>query len=127
MNNPPKVELIECNICGSKSFKPYYKEGQWQIVKCKSCGHCYTNPRPTIDSLPFYYTKEYFGHESFANFYDDYIQNNSDIPKKEINTSRIAEIEQFFDQRGTLLEIGAARGDFLKSMQQIGCEVEGIE
>jgi len=78
-----------------------------------------------MKALPFYYTEEYFKDERhFKKFY-----NKDGTPKVQSDKyiNRIIDAEQFSTTRGKLLELGAARGGFLKVMKDRGWEVEGIE
>ena len=38
-----------CYFCLSDNSTLHYKESEWAIVKCKKCGLCYTNPKPTAE------------------------------------------------------------------------------
>lgn len=118
-------ETISCNFCGSSKFTKYDQIGKWTIVKCKECGFCYTNPRPKEEFLPVFYTEDYFQDiRHRKRFYEP----DGSIKLDEGNyLNRIIEIENYFDNRGVLLEIGAARGGFLKKMQDRGWEVFGVE
>ena len=49
-----------CSFCQSNNSSLHYNEGEWNIVKCDTCGLYYTNPRPTPEDLPLYYNEEYY-------------------------------------------------------------------
>lgn len=114
-----------CCFCSSNNFTPYYKEAEWQIVKCENCGLCYTNPRPTIETLPNFYNEEYFKDKRFNSGY--YNPDGSVKPDQVDYFPRIGPIESFLTKRTSLLELGAARGGFLKVMRDRGWDVDGIE
>lgn len=121
MNN--STNEIVCNFCNSNIYKTYSILENWKLVKCKKCGFIYTNPVPE-DMKPFY-SEEYFLDERHR---DKFYNNDGSIKIKEGNYNNgIIAIENYFDKRGVLLEIGAARGGFLKKMQDRGWEVEGVE
>ena len=119
--------LTRCNFCGSSKQKPYDQVGNWNIVQCQRCDFCFTNPRPTPESLPSFYTEDYFkdSHETRFNFFhEDGAMKSSD----ELGfASRIADIEENLPTRGKLLEIGSAMGHFLDAMKRRGWQVKGIE
>lgn len=56
-------EIISCPFCNSYSSKQHiYEEYNWvtlNIVTCNDCGHIYSNPRPTKESLFEYYSSQY--------------------------------------------------------------------
>jgi len=104
--------------------------GNYIIVKCCTCGLMRTNPRPTPDTIGFYYPDNY----------GPYI--GTQVPQ--VETSRISGIKKllkpfvnrifiFNTQRlpslipGRLLEIGCASGSFLHQMARRGWQVQGIE
>lgn len=119
------IETIPCNFCGSKENNVYDELENWKIVKCNNCGFTFTNPRPTLESLPQYYAEEYFKDERHrAKFY------NEDSTVKVINqdyTNRIQDVENYVPKRGSVLEIGCARGGFLSKLRDRGWEIEGVE
>jgi SAM-dependent methyltransferase len=121
-----EVEEIPCPLCGCKKNNLYDRNKEWKIVKCNDCDFCYTNPRPTPESLPGFYDAAYFKDERHrAKFFNE---DGTSITKGSENFSgRIQEIENFMSSRGKLLEIGAARGYFLQAMRELGWDVRGVE
>ncbi len=119
--------LQRCNFCHSTTFKFHDQIKDWTIVRCAACGFCFTNPRPTLESLPTFYTEDYFkdNYETRFNFFhEDGAMKSSD----ELGfAARIADIEENLPKRGKLLEIGSAMGHFLEAMKRRGWDVRGIE
>lgn len=119
--------LGKCNFCHSTAHKPYDKVGDWAIVQCVRCGFCFTNPRPTLESLPSFYTEDYFkdNYETRFNFFHA----NGDMKtSQELGfENRITDIEENMPKRGKLLEIGSAMAHFLDAMKRRGWDVKGIE
>lgn len=102
--------------------------GEFRVVRCPECGFMWTNPRPTAESIGFYYPDHYGPYESTKVSRD-----NPKFPSKswlrswghrifETNTTRIPPLRP-----GRMLEIGCASGVFLHRMESMGWEVEGIE
>ena len=120
-----KNEIISCDFCHSDKYSIYEKINEWTIVKCDSCGFYYTNPRPTLESLPYYYTEDYFKDERhMSQFYNE----DGSLKLDSINyTNRIMDAESYINHRGKLLELGAARGGFLNELKQRGWQVSGVE
>ena len=111
-------ESVTCNLCGSASEEPLFTlkdyrlfvdDEEWTVVRCTRCGLGYLNPRPTRDEIGRYYPERYFSHrEQLAGRYR-------------------REASYVEGPPGRLLDIGAARGDFLTVMAERGWDVEGIE
>jgi SAM-dependent methyltransferase len=121
------IETVDCCFCGSSEYSPYDSVDEWRIVKCNHCGFCFTNPRPTVESLPSFYDLRYFKDDDVARlgfFNEDGSPNlGQDIGYHH----RIADLESRVDKRGSLLELGAALGGFLSVMRKRGWKVSGVE
>lgn len=104
--------------------------GEYNVIKCQSCGLIRTNPRPTPDSIGFYYPDDYGPYLS-----------TQIIPSKSEKRKGVKHflrpfIRKIFDTKsnvlpvlpvGKLLEVGCASGSFLHKMADEGWQVEGIE
>lgn len=142
------VELVTCNICQERDFKvidkfesldlkkvnrslaklkkPQIAGGlrRFQVVRCKNCGLIAINPRPKINELErFYqgfYNKEFEG-QNVAFAQTVYSQLNIEQEK-----GRLSEIRKF-KKRGSILDIGAGVGHFLKVAKDAGFKVLGFD
>ncbi len=103
--------------------------GEFSVVKCRCCGLMRTNPRPTPESISFYYPDDYGPYRGTQ------VQESrtalSGIKKQVRSTVR-----KFFNFNtthlpvmvpGRLLEVGCASGAFLHEMAEEGWQVDGIE
>ena len=102
--------------------------GTFTIVRCRTCGLMRTNPRPTPDSMGFFYPDDYGPYLG--------TQVSVGAPRQkflaplrkrarslfEFNTMRLPELPP-----GRMLEIGCASGAFLHQMAAKGWQVEGVE
>lgn len=104
--------------------------GEYAVVKCIECGLMRTNPRPTDDTIGFYYPEDYGPYlgtrvldekEQVSNKYKDFFR---------------PLVRWIFDSKSTalppivpgrLMEIGCASGAFLHQMANEGWQVEGVE
>jgi 2-polyprenyl-3-methyl-5-hydroxy-6-metoxy-1,4-benzoquinol methylase len=121
------VHTVNCNFCGSADCALYDRSQGWSIVKCKQCGLRFTNPRPTAESLASFYTLRYFKDEDRKRF-DFYSGDGASYLGSEIECNKkIADVECHVRRRGSLFEIGAATGAFLRVMQMRGWKVSGVE
>lgn len=123
-----KTKLImaqTCLSCKSHKIKLFHKQDKWTVYKCLNCGYIFTNPYPAPEVIHEYYTFDYFKDERHVK---KFFNSNGTLKIGEVDyLSRIVDIENEFDQRGRLLEIGAAHGQFLDVMKRIGWEVNGVE
>jgi 2-polyprenyl-3-methyl-5-hydroxy-6-metoxy-1,4-benzoquinol methylase len=126
------MELLKnCPVCGAEKFEPfisgkdYFLSGEkFEIVKCKGCGFRFTNPRPKAEDLGKYYeSAEYISHSDskkgiFAAVYQQV--------RKYTLGRKLALISKF-QQKGEILDIGCATGQFLNYMSERGWKTTGIE
>jgi 2-polyprenyl-3-methyl-5-hydroxy-6-metoxy-1,4-benzoquinol methylase len=111
-------ELISCNLCGADNTRPLYRlrdyrfliyDTKWNVVRCRSCGLGYLNPRPTAREITRYYPQNYFD-------------------QRRTQTTRYQRQARYISGAGgSLLDIGAATGEFLNVMAERGWKVSGIE
>lgn len=152
-NSHFKLETVSCAICGSSDYSivmsqvkesynnmPYY----FNIVRCNVCGLYFTNPRPTMDSISFFYPNSagYF-QENYENFdrnksFYRYLQQYRGYPGgRKLSflqycllpyyrlRADIGSYSQFTG--GRLLDVGCSYGKYLAEMKQLGWQTFGIE
>lgn len=132
------VERVACVVCGADDARPY-RAGMYHIdatrfdlVRCRSCGLVYVNPRPdaaTLDRLysdPAYYTYGYnLGVET-----ENYFERKDELIAQYDATLAGYEREIGLAPgaaRGTLFELGSAGGFFLEAGRRRGWTVRGVE
>lgn len=100
--------------------------GDFVVVRCKTCGLMRTNPRPTPETLGFYYPDNYGPYHGTKvdpkNIPDDPLWKQFILRMFKFNNNRLPAM-----QTGRMLEIGCASGAFLQRMAKRGWDVEGIE
>ena len=123
------MEKIECASCGKLNQDPFLKSvdritnlpGLFTIVKCPNCSLQYLSPRPSKDSIGYYYPDDYqpFTETSVVD----------KTPKKDPWYSFLKPaFKKIPDLKpGHMLEIGAASGNYLVKMQNLGWKVKGVE
>jgi len=135
-----RLEEVPCNFCGSRDYGIWWRFGDWTVAECHRCRFRYTNPRPAKVSLASFYTEAYFreqglrlteavrhhgGRDLFAHQkFRCYSSSPNPTPT---DSPRTVDIEPWFHERGSLLEVGAATGEFLNVMQNRGWTVRGID
>lgn len=101
--------------------------GEYNVVKCNCCDLVRTNPRPTPDTIGYYYPTNY----------GPYLGTRVSQEKEGRIKSVLRRIARFFynsnSQKtpaippGRMLELGCASGSYLHKMAQAGWQVQGIE
>lgn len=151
-------EMIDCPLCKSSEYLIYIKDVKelynnmdeyFNIVKCQECGHYFTNPRPTKETISYFYPDS-------AGYYNPkvYIQPDSlsfEIFKSILNqyygySLRVKKLfgldslvyflkKRYFEtthipkfvESGKLLGIGCSYGTYLAKMKSFGWDVYGTE
>lgn len=102
--------------------------GEFNVVKCRTCGLMRTTPRPTPETIGFYYPDDYGPYIG-----TQIRQAKPGFSLKELLISLLKRVLQSNTQRlpslapGRMLEIGCASGAFLHRMADQGWQVQGIE
>jgi 2-polyprenyl-3-methyl-5-hydroxy-6-metoxy-1,4-benzoquinol methylase len=125
------IEVNECPICGSSSFKKTMSvkdnsisKESFTIKTCSSCGLRITSPRPIDSELGKYYESEdYVSHsdtnKGFINTIYQMVKSYT-LKKKETLLSS-------FNTNKILLDIGCGTGDFLHYCKTKNWKVSGLE
>jgi 2-polyprenyl-3-methyl-5-hydroxy-6-metoxy-1,4-benzoquinol methylase len=102
--------------------------GEFTVVRCRGCGLMRTDPRPTLDTIGFYYPSDY------SPFVATRVGGEDDPPASAGWKARLRSLVEFnverlpsFAEPGRMLEIGCASGSFLRRMDRAGWKVQGIE
>jgi SAM-dependent methyltransferase len=112
-------ELVRCNLCGGDATRLLFRlrdyrlrvdDCLWNVVRCRQCSLGYVNPRPTASEISRYYPDRYFEHRG------------DQRSRYELQAKYVAAASG-----QDLLDVGAARGDFLAVIRDRGWRVTGIE
>jgi SAM-dependent methyltransferase len=102
--------------------------GTYNVVRCGNCGLIRTNPRPTPDSIDYYYPDDYGPYKGTIADSNAPAPEHPSIVRRmvrrvlELNIQRLPVLKP-----GNMLEIGCASGAFLLQMKNKGWNVFGIE
>jgi SAM-dependent methyltransferase len=95
----------------------------FRVVECMQCGWLRQNPRPTEETIEYYYPPDYI---NFIGAVEDEPRRWRQWDRRYEFLKRRRAIERLKPQ-GRLLDVGCATGLFLHEMQQAGWEVAGVE
>lgn len=113
-------EFVVCNLCHNNASRHLYIKRysgeRYQIVKCKSCGLVYMNPRLREEKNKELYDEKYY--------YFNKTEDSLNITKA-INNFKI--LKKYNKTKGSLLDVGCGKGFFLKIAKDNGWEVHGID
>jgi len=120
---PGEVNIRPCPRCSGTEYEVRYREEQYRIVRCRSCGLVYLgNPPSTGEIYEEYYQGEDLPPEA-------YNPDAPDVSLRElywINRQRIGKI---LEKRsgGALLDVGCGNGYFLATAGDHGFRCNGID
>jgi SAM-dependent methyltransferase len=98
-------------------------------VKCCTCGLIRTNPRPTLDTMNFYYPANYGPYLATQANSASALRTSFRSKLKQVITGMFRFNTQVIPRLspGRMLEVGCASGAYLQQMAGQGWQVEGIE
>src|SRR6266536_1961057 len=100
--------------------------GEFTVVRCRGCGLMRTNPRPTAETIGFYYPENYGPYVVTMVSPDKNLRFRAlkDRAREllRLNVNALPSLPV-----GRMLEIGCASGAFLHEMAEKGWDVQGIE
>lgn len=113
-----------CTICLAPA-RFLGKKNSFDMYRCGECGTYFPWPLPTQEQTLEIYSEDYFSGAAAGSGYVDYDRDKQPmIPAFQRYLDRI---EHYYPGRGTMLDIGAATGFFLKIAQARNWNVVGVE
>lgn len=123
------MEQVNCDLCGYDDVRPYlsstdrFSGHRFNLVICNNCGLIYLNPRPTMVEIQQHYPDDYEAYR-FQSQYGDPLEKWYSEHALQIQLNYV---ERHSSDRGTLLDVGCATGNFLHLAEQKGWQVLGLE
>ena len=99
--------------------------GKFTVVRCKQCSLMRTDPRPTPETIGYYYPDDYGPYAGTVVSGNELNAKNWKQRIKRLLSSHSTDLPKM--DPGNLLEVGCASGSFLHTMRLSGWQVEGIE
>lgn len=124
-------KLKLCPSCGSEQLEKTisaidytYSQNEFNIERCSSCSLCFTNPRPTAETIGQYYDNpEYVSHtDTKAGLLFTLYRS-----VKSFTLSRKISFLNTLTKQKTALDFGAGTGDFSIALQENGWNVFAYE
>jgi 2-polyprenyl-3-methyl-5-hydroxy-6-metoxy-1,4-benzoquinol methylase len=126
-------EEADCPLCGGGHGSPLVEApdptpggaGLWfAVVQCQDCGLCFTNPRPSRNSIGQFYSARYRPHRVR-------LRNKRWALRQRLVPSWCRAGKELqtlpWHGQGRLLDFGCGGGAFLDRMQRLGWQVRGID
>jgi len=105
--------MKKCPLCQCEKIFLVWKNKKYKLLKCKNCEILFLYPFP--ENPEEIYTREYFERWYLRNY-----------RRRKIVFERLwKKIEEFFPEKGKLLDIGCGIGIFLDLMKSKGWDVYG--
>ena len=126
-------EETDCLLCGGASWSPLVEApdrtpsgaGQWfMVVQCRDCGLCFTNPRPSVDSIGQFYPSDYSPHQPRESG-DGAPSAWRRLPWPRRWQNWRKRLPPHGERR--LLDFGCGSGSFLERMRSQGWQVVGVD
>ena len=115
-----------CPLCGSENIKTIVKSETFNILSCKTCTNGWTYPSPADTD----YSQIDFHQQAIkSKNSESKIHDFEDLPvdwKKAI-VKQLNMLKKHLPTNARILEIGCGDGIFLKQLQKMGYDVQGIE
>jgi SAM-dependent methyltransferase len=117
---PCVCETVACNLCGATHATPM-AGGAFPMVRCRTCGLVYLNPRPPADALLTLYADYHARSGQDETAWDRLMAQVF----REAADLLCAAVRDPGRQR--LLDVGCGFGGFVAVMRRRGWEVEGLD
>jgi len=123
--------VSNCPLCGSAekgeflNCKDHFVSAEnFSLSICYSCGFCFTDPRPDVESFSRYYESDkYISHSKTSK---GFTNNLFHLARKYTLRSK-GKIVSKYSSGKAILDYGCGTGEFLSSMKKSGWFASGIE
>lgn len=122
-NKTNKSEKIICPQCKNKTGYYWFEKNKTKINKCKKCRLIFIYPIP--NNLNEIYSENYFCGAGSGFGYINYDADKTE--ETEEFKKYLDKIENYYPNKGNMLDVGAATGSFLSAAKNRGWSVAGAE
>ncbi len=122
---PEYAEHISCPVCDSPDSEFLFEKDWFRQVRCCQCSMVYMNPRMNQKATHSFYNSNVNAIYNETKF--DQASGSTEMDDR-INLGNLRLIDDFKKgKKGTLLEIGSAKGYFLAQARESGYNIYGLE
>src|SRR5665647_14021 len=123
------METVICDLCGSDRPQHYltttdrFTGSVFNLNICSTCQLVYLSPRPTLSEIDELYPEEYEAYRApEQNSFSSINWHLQRSLRKQLNY-----VNHYRPERGQLLDVGCATGNFLLLAKELGWHVTGVE
>jgi SAM-dependent methyltransferase len=123
------MEPVVCDLCGANNPRPYltttdrFTGSIFTFTRCSQCQLVYLNPRPSKAELEEHYPNDYEAYR----LPEQYGSATENWHALQALAKQLNYVESYLPERGLLLDVGCATGNFLHFAQNHGWKVQGLE
>jgi 2-polyprenyl-3-methyl-5-hydroxy-6-metoxy-1,4-benzoquinol methylase len=123
------METVVCDLCGADNPRHYltttdrFTGSVFNLNICRSCQLVYLSPRPTLTEIEDLYPEDYEAYQPLRTNTSSLV----DWHTRRALIKQLKYVEQYRPERGQLLDVGCATGNFLLLARELGWQVFGIE
>ncbi len=130
-SQPTGQTLVACALCGGDDTSVVYAVQGRVVVRCRSCGLVYLNPRPDASAIVDLYGDQYFvggreGLDAEDKPIHDYFSFYQEMGEEDRYGAEVRELSRL-STPGRILDIGCSTGRFLALAREAGWEAHGVE
>lgn len=114
---------VPCPLCQSEDYEEIFIKRGYTFVRCLECGMVFSNPQVRQDVVKKFYQDEQLSTELWMKI----LINQKETAWRNDYFEGILEKIQAFVNKGNLLDVGCAVGQFLKIAQEKGWKTTGLE
>ena len=117
------MDHVSCPVCDCNKSNLIGTKYNFKLVSCKSCSFTFINPRPSPDSMEFYYANS----KASAFFQTNIIGPTEHIRINKIVKPRLDYLNDAFPKKGKWLDIGCSTATLLSEGIKSGWDGVGLD
>ena len=117
------MDDVSCPVCNSRESNLVGEKYNFKLVSCSSCSFTFINPRPSPDSMEFYYANS----KASAFFQTNIIGPTEHVRIEKIVKPRLNYLNDTFPNKGKWLDIGCSTATLLSEGIKSGWDGVGLD
>jgi 2-polyprenyl-3-methyl-5-hydroxy-6-metoxy-1,4-benzoquinol methylase len=117
------AEKVSCYNCGSEDISSEFYVDRFRHVRCKKCGMVYVNPCFKSSIIESTYSEDEYSDFQYKTKIIPAVKFRKDI----LGIRKYEQINNFFKDKGKILDIGCGIGEVLSVFKDKGWDTQGIE